>query len=134
MATTEDNQLVAMGECSNSIDSAKCTHSASWANNSENESPVINKQTNNLNSTPTSARFFVIKLTEGTFHNKSPFLINKGIQSVVGEPTSIKKLRSGELMIQVSNATQATSLLNCKTLANLPVSVSAHKTLNFSLL
>ena len=75
-------------------------------------------------------RFFVIKRNEGDFCKTSPFLIEKAIQSAVGCIKSIKKLRSGELLIEVQNNQQAINLRKCTQLANIPITVSAHRTLN----
>ena len=60
----------------------------------------------------------------------SPFLIQKGIQIIVGTPKSVKKLKSGALLVQVTNKQQSTSLLNVKSLANIPVVSKVHRGLN----
>ncbi|GFU87547.1 uncharacterized protein TNCV_2934691 [Trichonephila clavipes] len=44
---------------------------------------------------------------------KSPFVIHKAIIGIGGEPKSIKKLRSGDLLIETTSALQ-TGYLNCK--------------------
>ncbi|GFS63567.1 uncharacterized protein TNCV_1204381 [Trichonephila clavipes] len=41
---------------------------------------------------------------------KSPFAIHKAIQGISGEPKSVKKLRSGDLLIETSSALQTKSL------------------------
>ncbi|GFV94187.1 uncharacterized protein TNCV_4463141 [Trichonephila clavipes] len=43
---------------------------------------------------------------------KSPFAIHKAIQGISGEPKSVKKLRSGDLLIETSSALQTKSLAN----------------------
>ncbi len=50
----------------------------------------------------TNIRFFIIKLKERNFHDCSPFLIQKCIQSSIGRVKSVKKLRSGELLVQTT--------------------------------
>jgi len=75
-------------------------------------------------------RFFVVKRKEGDFARTSPFLIHKGIQSVVGEAKAIKKLKLGELLIEVQSSIQANNLKKCTQLTNIPVTVSIHRTLN----
>ncbi|CAL1281252.1 unnamed protein product [Larinioides sclopetarius] len=62
----------------------------------------------------------------------SPFLVNKLIISTIGEVADIKKLRSGDLLIETNSKKQATTLSKLSTLGTWPVSVSLHKTLNFS--
>ncbi|GFT99305.1 hypothetical protein TNCV_3162011 [Trichonephila clavipes] len=61
-----------------------------------------------------SARFFVIK-TRDTFSNVSPFLIEKAISGTVGTVKLIRKMRSGDLFLEVSSSTQAKTLANLKT-------------------
>ena len=41
----------------------------------------------------------------------SPFLIQKSIQGIVGTPKSVKKLKSGALLIEVMKKQHSTSLL-----------------------
>ncbi|KFM68084.1 hypothetical protein X975_11200, partial [Stegodyphus mimosarum] len=62
----------------------------------------------------------------------SPFLTNKYIHSFIGEPRNIKRLRSGDLLIDTTSAIQSASLLKLTKLGQIDVTVSAHKTLNFS--
>ena len=78
------------------------------------------------------ARFFIIKKNEGDFSKTSPFLIQKAIQSIVGEAKNIKKLRSGELLVELQSDSQASSLKKCTSLANIPVTISIHRSLNSS--
>lgn len=86
----------------------------------------------NSNSTMHNARFFVIKRKEGSFQNISPFLIQKSLHSIIGDVKGVKKLRSGDLLVEVTTANQALNLSKCTALAHIPVSVTAHNSLNFS--
>ncbi|GBN80569.1 hypothetical protein AVEN_108219-1, partial [Araneus ventricosus] len=56
----------------------------------------------------------------------------KAISSTIGEVASIKKLRSGDLLVEVTSRKQAQQILKLKAFATIPVSVSAHRTLNSS--
>ena len=67
-------------------------------------------ETNNIFCNDDGTRFFVIKRKEGDFSKTSSFLIEKAIQSVVGKVKSIKKLLSGELLIEIQNYRLATNL------------------------
>ncbi|KFM61876.1 hypothetical protein X975_23945, partial [Stegodyphus mimosarum] len=60
----------------------------------------------------------------------SPFVINKYIHSCIGEPRNIKRLRSGDLLIDTISATQSASLLQVTKLGQANVTVTSHKTLN----
>ncbi|GFT90225.1 uncharacterized protein TNCV_701501 [Trichonephila clavipes] len=61
---------------------------------------------------------------------KSPFAIHKAIQGISGEPKSVKKLRSGDLLIETSSALQTKSLLLTKTFLDCPLIVNLHRSLN----
>ena len=60
----------------------------------------------------------------------SPFLIEKAIMSIAGEPKSIKNLRSGDLLIQCTKQPHETNLLKMKTFCGLKCTVTPHKSLN----
>ncbi|KAJ8043222.1 hypothetical protein HOLleu_10217 [Holothuria leucospilota] len=62
----------------------------------------------------------------------SPFAINKGIEGVVGTPKSIKRLRSGDILVEVSRSTQANNLLKTTSLIDTPIQVTPHRSLNSS--
>ncbi|GFT78479.1 putative RNA-directed DNA polymerase from transposon BS [Trichonephila clavipes] len=63
-------------------------------------------------------------------YKKSPFAIHKAIQGISGEPKSVKKLRSGDLLIETSSALQTKSLLLTKTFLDCPLIVNLHRSLN----
>ena len=63
----------------------------------------------------------------------SPFLIQKVIQSISGEPESIKKLqRTNQLLIEVKKKAHAENLLRTTTFHDLKVRVYPHTSLNTS--
>ncbi|GFW40968.1 uncharacterized protein TNCV_4370161 [Trichonephila clavipes] len=61
---------------------------------------------------------------------KSPFAIQKALIAIGGEPKSVKRLVSGDLLIETISALQTKSFLLAKTFLDLPVSISPHKSLN----
>ncbi|GFT51111.1 uncharacterized protein TNCV_4817131 [Trichonephila clavipes] len=61
----------------------------------------------------------------------SPFAIQKALIVIGGEPKSVKRLRSGDLLIETNSALQTKSFLLAKSFLNSPVTISPHKTLNF---
>ena len=83
---------------------------------------------------PIWPRFLVLSSSgdDGALSKLSPFAVSKGIEGVVGTPKSIKRLRSGDLLIEVSRSTQAHNLLKIKSFVNVPVQVSPHRSLNSS--
>ncbi|GFW95654.1 uncharacterized protein TNCV_18851 [Trichonephila clavipes] len=67
-----------------------------------------------------------------TFSNVSPFLIHKGITACVGDVKTIRKMRSGDLFIEVTSSKQALALASLKQLAHFDIQVKQHATLNYS--
>ena len=59
----------------------------------------------------------------------SPFAIAKGIQGLAGEPSSVKSIAQGYL-IEVSQKAHSDNLLKSTTLANIPIKVTPHRSLN----
>ncbi|GBN88415.1 hypothetical protein AVEN_170573-1 [Araneus ventricosus] len=79
--------------------------------------------------------FFVIKRNSPfneTFHTVSPFLVEKAITATVGDVKSTKKLRSGDLLVEVQSRKQSEQIVKLKTFSNIPVTVSQHASLNSS--
>ena len=60
----------------------------------------------------------------------SPFVLDKVLQGWVGTVKSVKKLRSGVLLVEVTRETQATKLLTLELILDLEVHVSPHRSLN----
>ncbi|XP_055944700.1 uncharacterized protein LOC129975635 [Argiope bruennichi] len=80
-------------------------------------------------------KFFIIKRTsdkQETFSPVSPFLVQKAIAATLGEVLSIRKMRSGDLLVEISTKKQAQQIMKLKALAHIPVSVNPHTSLNFS--
>ena len=82
----------------------------------------------------TFARFVLIKSTD---ENKiitklSPFVIEKQLSSVIGTPTSVKSLKDGSLLVEISTKQQSINLLKQDVFFKVPVKISAHPFLNSS--
>ena len=71
-----------------------------------------------------------------SFHSISPFLISKWLLGMVGATKNIKKLRSGDLLIECANHGQSTTLksLNCIKIGSeeIIITCESHPTLNSS--
>ncbi|GFT27501.1 uncharacterized protein TNCV_1275931 [Trichonephila clavipes] len=63
---------------------------------------------------------------------KSSFAIHKALIGIGGEPKSVKRLRSGDLLIETSCALQTKSLLLATSFLESPLTISPHKLLNTS--
>ncbi|GFX62105.1 RNA-directed DNA polymerase from mobile element jockey [Trichonephila clavipes] len=62
---------------------------------------------------------------------KSPFAIFKALQAI-GEPKSVKKMRSGDLLVETKSAIQSKSYLSTKHFLDSTLTVTPHRSLNFS--
>ncbi|GFU90527.1 uncharacterized protein TNCV_2574601 [Trichonephila clavipes] len=62
---------------------------------------------------------------------KSPFAIFKALQAI-GEPKSVKKMRSGDLLVETTSAIQSKSYLSTKHFLDSTLTVTPHRSLNFS--
>ncbi|GBN39926.1 hypothetical protein AVEN_21761-1 [Araneus ventricosus] len=79
--------------------------------------------------------FFVISRISSkneTFHGVSPFLVEKAITGSVDDVKATKKLRSGDLLVEVESPKQAKEISKLKSLSTIPVTVKPHATLNSS--
>ena len=79
-------------------------------------------------------RFLVIKPKDQdkTFSTVSPFAISKALHGIAGELKSVKKLHTGELMVECSKKSHSDNLLKCTTFIDFPVITSPHRSLNSS--
>ncbi|GFY14750.1 uncharacterized protein TNCV_647942 [Trichonephila clavipes] len=102
------------------------------------KSPSVEQQIEILHTSNTqqqefsdSARFFVLK-TPNTFSTVSPFLIEKAITSSIGPVKTIRKMRSGDLFLEVASAKQSSALRTLRKMAHIDVTIVPHNTLNYS--
>ena len=78
-------------------------------------------------------RFVVISAADESIPLRlSPFAIQKGIEGLAGNPKSVKKLRSGDLLIETNRKSHSDNLLKSTTLAGVPIVCTPHRTLNTS--
>nr|XP_042912113.1 uncharacterized protein LOC122272451 [Parasteatoda tepidariorum] len=81
---------------------------------------------------PAKARFLILSSTEKKLSNVSPFLVQKSLESSIGNPKHVKQLPSGDLLVETISEKQTTSLLKTQTIGNIPITVTPHNTLNIS--
>ncbi|GFV95731.1 uncharacterized protein TNCV_1727811 [Trichonephila clavipes] len=84
----------------------------------------------NIVQISTNTRFLLLSLPNNEMSSKSPFTIQKALVGIGCEPKSVKRLRSGDLLIETLSAIQTKSFLLAKTFLNSPVITNPHKTLN----
>ena len=81
-------------------------------------------------STP---KFLILERKEGNFEKTSMILIYKSIEGLVGKPKSLKKLKSGLILVETNSSKQADTLLSqIVELSGIPVKFSLHRSLNSS--
>ncbi|GBN01582.1 hypothetical protein AVEN_244662-1 [Araneus ventricosus] len=74
--------------------------------------------TNSSSNFPT---FFLIKrvsTSDESFHSVSPFLVENAITGSIGDVKSTKKLRSGDLLVEVQSRKQSEQIVKLK---NFPI-------------
>ncbi|GFW15705.1 hypothetical protein TNCV_3582031 [Trichonephila clavipes] len=82
----------------------------------------------NVDQLSLTTRFLIISLPSNAMSSISPFVIQKALIGIGGEPNSVKILRSGYLPIETLSAIQTKSFLQAKTFLNSPVNIYPHKT------
>jgi hypothetical protein len=89
----------------------------------------VNKDKNTAQLFPT---YLVAEATDGSPIKLTIFGIQKLLNSAVGLIKSAKKLRSGSVLIEVSNQSQADRALKMTTWIDQPIKVTPHRSLNSS--
>ncbi|XP_023216844.1 uncharacterized protein LOC111619370 [Centruroides sculpturatus] len=94
----------------------------------------LDKPTTTTNEkTSSQPAYLVVHATgEKPLSKCSPFLIHKLFESTIGHLRKIQKLRSGDLLVETASPQQTTKLLSMKTLGDMGVSITTHKSLNSS--
>ncbi|GFW56151.1 putative RNA-directed DNA polymerase from transposon X-element [Trichonephila clavipes] len=83
-----------------------------------------------IDTIATNSRFLILSLPNHEMSQKSPFAIQKALKGIGGDPKSVKKLRSGDLLIETVSALQTKSFLSAKVFLDCPLIVTHHRSLN----
>ncbi|GFW74977.1 uncharacterized protein TNCV_2678451 [Trichonephila clavipes] len=86
----------------------------------------------NIDDIAKHSRFLILSLPNNEMSKKSPFVIQKALKGIGGDPKSVRKLRSGDLLIETASAVQSKSFLMAKTFLDSTLTVTPHKSLNCS--
>ncbi|GFT91772.1 uncharacterized protein TNCV_3438141 [Trichonephila clavipes] len=86
----------------------------------------------NVDQIATNVRFLLIPLQNVEMSKKSTFAIHKALIGIGGEPKTVKRLRSGDILIETHTALQTKSFLLANTFLDSPVTICPHKSLNTS--
>ncbi|GFV02200.1 uncharacterized protein TNCV_3516551 [Trichonephila clavipes] len=84
----------------------------------------------NIDDIAKHSPFLILSLLNNEMSKKSLFAIQKALKEIGIDPKSVKRLRSGDLLIETTSALQKRSFLLAKSFLNNPVTISPHKTLN----
>ncbi|GBN24598.1 hypothetical protein AVEN_220058-1 [Araneus ventricosus] len=77
-------------------------------------------------------KFLVLHNEEDKLRNMSPFIIQKHIYTFAGIVQSVKKMKSGDLLVESSSLRQSEQLLSITKFGDIPITVSAHASLNYT--
>ena len=77
-------------------------------------------------------RFVVVQSTTDEPLRINPFVVERSIKGIAGEVSSVKKLRSGSLLIECRTKQQSANLQSAKHFGKNNVKITAHMTLNIS--
>ncbi|GBN80610.1 hypothetical protein AVEN_226137-1, partial [Araneus ventricosus] len=86
----------------------------------------------NIDSLSQHVRFLILSLPDNGLLKFSPFAIEKTLKSIGGSPKTVKRLKSGDLLIETSSAVQTKSFLLAEKFLDHPLSVTIHRGLNSS--
>ncbi|XP_023226158.1 uncharacterized protein LOC111626866 [Centruroides sculpturatus] len=98
--------------------------------NSKHPEASISKTKEKTSSPP--AYLIVHATGEKPLAKCSPFLIQKLFESTIGHLKNIQKLRSGDLLVETASPQQTTKLSTMKTLGDMGILVTPHRSLNSS--
>ncbi|GBM81224.1 hypothetical protein AVEN_236434-1 [Araneus ventricosus] len=88
--------------------------------------------TNSSSNFPTFSLIKRVSTSDESFHSVSPFLVEKAITGSIDDVKSTKKLRSGDLLVEVQSRKQSEQIVKLKKISIIPITVSSHATLNSS--
>ncbi|GFW24032.1 NACHT domain-and WD repeat-containing protein 1 [Trichonephila clavipes] len=86
----------------------------------------------NVDQISQHTRLLLLSFQNNEMSNKSAFAVHKARIGIGGEPKSVKRLRSGDLLMETNFTIQTKSFLHTKSFLNCPRTVASHKFLNSS--
>ena len=101
----------------------------------ERSEESVSPQNNKIQCTSSVAEYIKYIVIESKDDAKSmaklsPFVIEKVMIGTVGVPIPIRKMRSGALLVEAQSISQTNQLMRMSTFFEIPVRVSAHRSLN----
>nr|XP_042912728.1 uncharacterized protein LOC122272794 [Parasteatoda tepidariorum] len=84
------------------------------------------------NYDPSKSKFLVLSSAEKKLSSMSPFLVQKSLETHIGNPKHVKPMPSGDLLVETNSTKQTTSLLKLNQIGNVKITVTPHNTLNIS--
>jgi len=101
-------------------------------NKTANSTLKTNSNTNDEYENAHYDRWFVVQSVDDDrpLSKLSPFAIDKATKCAVGTVKTIRRLRKGDLLIEITSAAQSRALNKLDNLAGCPVTASPHRTLN----
>ena len=90
------------------------------------------KNTSNISSDNWPRFLIIVPVSEGALNSLSPFAIQKALKGLADDLKSVKRIRSGRLLVECNKQHHSNCLLKSKVMCNIPIKVSAHTSLNSS--
>ncbi len=94
------------------------------------ESDVSGSPTSSSSSSSWAQFLMLESPTPDTRIKLTPFALSKAIQGIAGTIAKLTILRSGSVLVECATPNQSKNLLKCTLLANTPITIYPHKTLN----
>nr|XP_042913060.1 uncharacterized protein LOC122273069 [Parasteatoda tepidariorum] len=78
------------------------------------------------------SRFLILSSPEKKLSTMSPFIVQKFLESQIGNPKNVRQMPSGDLLVETVSNKQTMSLLKSNKIDNIPIIVTPHNSLNIS--
>ena len=98
---------------------------------SDSDTETNDNHTSSVDALPPQTQYFVVEPEEGkSLTPITPFAIEKSLLCQVGNVLETRKLRSGSILVRVASQAQANLMINIKTILDINVAATPHRTLN----
>ena len=98
------------------------TEVSDCSSSDEQSMTLKQKKSKVISSSEIVPRFLVIESpNDGALQKLSPFVIQKGLVGLAGEPKTVKKLRNGSLLVECSSEKHSLCLLKSTVFCNIPI-------------
>jgi len=98
---------------------------------SDSDTETNDNRISSADTLPPQTQYFIVEPEEGkSLTHITPFAIEKSLLCQVGNVLETRKLRSGSILVRVASQAQANLIINIKTILDINVAATPHRTLN----